>query len=337
MKYLEYNFDYSLVSSVLVVGNRYEEKEILISIVIPTYNRFDLMLNALSSAINQNNIYNVNYEIIVVDNNPENIDNQRVKNLKNEIHFPNFGYYINNENIGMMANWNRGIELALGDWVVLLHDDDYFLDNYISTMFLNIKRFKKADCIAHLPFVHDKRKIKELNINLNDKPTYKKLDSEFMITNNFHISGSLIKKETVYDLGGFNSEMYPISDYDFNERLIRKYSVFLVYNAPLVVIVFQENETLKARVFEKWFEAERNIKINAISKYNKFLRYIYKKIIDVEINNNISIVVNDYMTSDEDKKFVEKNRLSVTSFSQILWYYYIKYWLFRNKLFERTY
>ncbi len=337
MKYLQYNLDYSLVTSVLVIGDRSQEKKILISIVIPTYNRFDLMLNALISAINQNNIYNVNYEVIVVDNNPENIDNQRIKNLKNEIHFPNFSYYINSENIGMMANWNRGIELALGDWVVLLHDDDYFLNNYITKIFLDIKRFKKADCIAHLPFVHDKRKVKELNIDFKVKPTYKKLNSEFIITNNFHISGSLIKKEIVYDLGGFNPEMYPISDYDFNERLIKNFTVFLVNNNPLVIIVFQENESLKPKVFEKWFEVERKIKINAISKHNKFIRYIYRKIIDVDINKNINYVINEYMISSEDKAKIWLKKYKTNFFAYMTWILYVYIQTLITKIKEKKY
>lgn len=34
----------------------------------------------------------------------------------------------------MFGNWNRCIELVLGGWILILHDDDMIEDDYIETM-----------------------------------------------------------------------------------------------------------------------------------------------------------------------------------------------------------
>lgn len=87
----------------------------LLSIVIPTYNRLDLLRETIASVRAQTC---GDYELIVVDDASEDgtwpylsgLDGVRAH--RNEVR------------LGLAANWNRAISLARGEYVYVLQDDD---------------------------------------------------------------------------------------------------------------------------------------------------------------------------------------------------------------------
>ncbi|KQB41540.1 glycosyltransferase [Flavobacterium aquidurense] len=335
MEILKYNAKYSQVESLLLFENSIKN-DILVSIIIPTYNRIDLLKEAIKSVVSQQNKELISYEIIVMDNNPESIKNLDVKNLDIDFNGHNFRYYVNSENIGMMANWNRGIELAKGKWIIQLHDDDYFLPNFIETVSKDILRFEKKDAIIHSTFFHDKRKTSTINLNFKKK-TYYRLNSLHVVCGNYHISGALIKKDIVYKLGGFDPEMYPISDYDFNQKLISNFNAIMIENDPLAVIIFEKNETLNPKAFTNWFGLERIIKNNAILHLNKPFRLILSKIIDVQINSEIEFYAKEIFIEKEDQNFIRSKELKVNKLMKIIWKFYIKYFHLMNLVIKKDY
>lgn len=98
-------------------------KSPLVSIVIPTFNRADMLKKAIESALLQD--YE-NIEIIVSDNastdhTPDIIsaftDISKIRIFRNE------------QNIGMVANWRKALlEHVKGDWFLMLSDDDVLTD-----------------------------------------------------------------------------------------------------------------------------------------------------------------------------------------------------------------
>lgn len=96
--------------------------KILVSIVIPTYNRTDYVEEAILSAISQT--YN-NTEIILCDDNA----------LKPEVRkyiisvaekYPQVKLVLNKENLGGSLNRNEGIKAAKGELISFLDDDDVY-------------------------------------------------------------------------------------------------------------------------------------------------------------------------------------------------------------------
>ena len=97
----------------------------LVSIVIPVYNREDMVSDAIDSALSQT--YE-NIEVIVVDNCSTDKTWQVISNYQS----PKLRAYRNETNLGPVLNWKRGIELSKGEYVKLLFSDDMIPDNYIS-------------------------------------------------------------------------------------------------------------------------------------------------------------------------------------------------------------
>ncbi len=94
-----------------------------VSIIIPTYNRLDLLLESVKSALDQD--YG-DLEVIVSDNASTDGTEGGMREFAND---PRFKYCRNDENLGMVGNQRRGLfEYATGDWAIVLDSDDYLID-----------------------------------------------------------------------------------------------------------------------------------------------------------------------------------------------------------------
>jgi len=102
-----------------------------VSVIIPTFNRWPTLCRAVDSVLAQTRPAD---EIIVVDDgsNDDTATHLRAK----------YGpaiQQINQQNCGVSAARNRGIELARGSWIALLDSDDEWLPQKLSTQVEMIK------------------------------------------------------------------------------------------------------------------------------------------------------------------------------------------------------
>lgn len=93
----------------------------MISIVIPTYNRKSMLLEAIDSVRRQTY---TNWEIILVDDHSTDGTQKAVQRLKE----PRIRYFHNDTNKGPAYNRNFGFKKAKGDYIIFLDDDDYYID-----------------------------------------------------------------------------------------------------------------------------------------------------------------------------------------------------------------
>jgi glycosyltransferase involved in cell wall biosynthesis len=90
----------------------------LVSVIIPTFNRADLVIQALESVINQD--YQP-IEIIVIDDGSTDNTAEKINDFGQQVK------YIRQENSGEATARNLGIQNANGKYVAFLDDDDLFL------------------------------------------------------------------------------------------------------------------------------------------------------------------------------------------------------------------
>lgn len=93
----------------------------LISVVIPTKNRLDLLKTALQSVYNQTYPH---VEIIVVDDSSDDGSREYLMKLSAE---GRLKYYRNESSQGGAATRNRGIQEASGEFIAFLDDDDEWM------------------------------------------------------------------------------------------------------------------------------------------------------------------------------------------------------------------
>ncbi|RTR36438.1 glycosyltransferase [Robertmurraya yapensis] len=127
----------------------------LVSVLIPTYNRPDYFERALQSAIQQT--YQ-NIEIVIGDDSTDNETELLVKN--NYLPYYNNIRYIKNEtNLGQFDNDLKLFELAQGEFVNFLMDDDVFHPEKVEKMmeyYLNDQNEEITLVTSHRRFINEK-------------------------------------------------------------------------------------------------------------------------------------------------------------------------------------
>ena len=101
-----------------------------VSVVIPVYNQESLIERAIRSIPRRNDI-----EIIVVDDGSTDDTWNKLVTIGIELNDPNFIVLHNRKNMGVGYTVNRGLDIADGEYIVLLGSDDYFYtDEFLKAM-----------------------------------------------------------------------------------------------------------------------------------------------------------------------------------------------------------
>ena len=100
-------------------------KPVKFSVVITTYNRLPLLQRAINSALNQT----ISCEVVVADDCSSDGTEAYVRSLDSRV-----VYHRNASNQGHAATVNAGVQVAQGDWIKFLDDDDYLAPNCIEEM-----------------------------------------------------------------------------------------------------------------------------------------------------------------------------------------------------------
>jgi glycosyltransferase involved in cell wall biosynthesis len=112
-----------------------------ISICIPAYKNEDYVRRLLDSIAIQTFR---DFEVIVTDDSRSPALQALCEGYGT--HFP-IAYFANETQLNTPENWNRAISHARGEWVKLVHDDDWFAGGHALSEFAGAARESKADFI----------------------------------------------------------------------------------------------------------------------------------------------------------------------------------------------
>lgn len=99
-----------------------------ISVVIPTFNRANLLMDSIRSGLTMLSEIPGLHEIIVVDDGSTDCTEQTVRaQVSSEIASGRVKFVSNGKNCGVTASKNRGFLEAGGDWVIFQDSDDTFV------------------------------------------------------------------------------------------------------------------------------------------------------------------------------------------------------------------
>lgn len=233
------------VKSRLVYGDESVICNPWITVVVPTYRRPHQLKDALTSILTQH-VTEFNWDVVVVDNEPDDLCENDTERLIREINNPRILYYRNSENIWVGDNFNRCILLARGKWVVMLHDDDMLIANALNIIGALINRYDLPDRplgaiaasyiqVRYNP-ITDKIEddIESMNRYYSNVPINYEV---YQLTNNnvkalSHVGGSAptngttFRREAMLKIGGFNKDYGISGDLIIFYKLEQLYSVY---------------------------------------------------------------------------------------------------------------
>ena len=102
-----------------------------VSICLPAYNHPELVQRALESILIQEFD---DYEIIITDDS----EGSEVGEIVSRIDDQRIHYFKNTLNLGSPANWNRAASLAQGEYIKILHHDDWFPNKNCLSQFIKL-------------------------------------------------------------------------------------------------------------------------------------------------------------------------------------------------------
>jgi glycosyltransferase involved in cell wall biosynthesis len=234
-------------------------KDYKYSITIPTFKRPKLLLEAIESCINQHYDKD-NWQIVIVDNNPED-DTDTANVIKKIGSMSNVFYYKNEQNIGMFGNWNRCIELASGEFVTILSDDDLLMPNFLFEMDQHINKRPETNMIyGAYDFLKSGKIIRDNTVGFKNKVYnylfYGKtreinLIDYFLRTFGFSASALVFRRSLALKLGGHDDLVFPSADYLFQSKFVLNFGNAFYYNRHIALYRIEDNESNKYEVCDK--------------------------------------------------------------------------------------
>lgn len=188
-----------------------------ISIITVTHNREAFIREAIDSILAQTF---KDWELLVIDDastdNTENIVNEYI--LKD----PRIKYFKNEKNLGIARTRNKGLELALGEYIAPLDSDDKWLDNsklqkQVEFLDINQDYALLGGGIIHI----------DANSNNTKKvlfPVYDSVIRNIILQFNPFVQSTLLfRKKVALDLGGYSTSYMICDDYDLWLKIGLKY------------------------------------------------------------------------------------------------------------------
>ncbi|MFT4860878.1 MAG: GT2 family glycosyltransferase [Pseudohongiellaceae bacterium] len=194
-----------------------------ISVVIPTFNRAGILARALNSVISQTRKAD---EIIVVDDGSN--DDTRLMLAQC---FPDV-IYCYQENKGVSAARNKGIELASGSWVAFLDSDDQWLNHKLECQ---TQAWSKA---KNYRIVHSDETWIRDGTQVNKPKRYQtrqgRIFEHCLSQCAISPSSAVIEKSLLAEMGNFDENFPVCEDYDLWLKICASYPVLACSKALLV-------------------------------------------------------------------------------------------------------
>lgn len=179
------------------------ENQILVSVIIPTYKRsVSYVSRAIESVLSQTY---PNVEVIVIDDSTDEYEGRKeVKKYIDGLKKSNLIYCQNEKNLGGSLSRNRGIELAKGEYITFLDDDDEYLPEKVEKQLKFMLENSYDMTFSNMIMYSQEGKVVDYR-EYKDIPSF---DNEALLHYHLmkHLTGTptfMYKAEKLREIGGF--------------------------------------------------------------------------------------------------------------------------------------
>ncbi|WP_347924936.1 glycosyltransferase family 2 protein [Pontimicrobium sp. SW4] len=293
------------------------DTNVLISIIIPTYNRASVIKDTLNSLVLQTY---TNWECLVVDDGSKDdsikiienyaIDDKRFKLLERPKNKPK----------GANACRNFGLEQAKGDFIGFFDSDDYMCPEYLELQLKNIQATKANYSICKSEWVTRSGKILdgfhggilESNNRINDYISFKTF---WPIHAVMYKSVFLKENELVFD-----ESLQQSQEYDFHVKVMQVDPNYVILPKVLVRVIANEDSISysKTNAFAKAYSSLR-------------VRYHFLKNKNLKLNHATCV----FLLHDIHRIFMQQSMEKNRKASLYAAYYYLKAHFSRKDIFNK--
>lgn len=284
----------------------------LVTIIMPTYNRRNVIPKAIESILNQT--YK-NFEFLIIDDASEDETVEYLNTLEDN----RIKILCNDENKGGSFSRNVCLDIAKGDIIMYLDSDNMWDSKYIETIVGAYIRLPDADAIYSGQLIYK---------DFNSKPhafRFGPFNKLLLHNRNFiDINCFCHKKYTYKEVGGFNEDLWRLEDWEY---ILRTSNKFKLYSIPVLLSKYYEHDfedrisNMPFKVYEtcKPFLEKNKIPIKKYNPLEKKISIIipnYESLEEIKncinsifsfnFGDKVDIIVVDYSSSSEVLEYLSK-------------------------------
>ena len=204
----------------------------MVTVIITTYKRADFLERAIESVLNQS--YK-DFELIVVDDNDKETEYRReVENLMKKYETnPKVIYIKHEKNKNGAVARNTGINIAKGEYISFLDDDDYYFKDRLKILVSTLDKYKEYNAAYTSVIKIRNNKIYEYIDAKEDG----NLEFEFLQLKSCIGTGSnmFFRTKTLKELGGFDESFMRHQDLEVMVRFFEKGNIIKAVDKVLVL------------------------------------------------------------------------------------------------------
>ncbi|MCL5030010.1 MAG: glycosyltransferase [Bacteroidetes bacterium] len=224
----------------------------VVSVLLPTYNRPDLLRKAIQSILEQDSCL---FEIIVINDAGKDVSGTVL-----EFNDPRIKYIEHQENKGLAAARNTGLKAAKGKFIALLDDDDIFYPAHLKTALKHLSGKTTVIYTDAVRFTYDKSKQKVINKTVPYSIDYKR--NKLLIGNIAPVNCFVFEKSLIEKIGLFDENLPVLEDWEFWLRL-----------SSISSFKHIKENTVQVN----WFDDGTTMTSSKQEAFGKTRNYIYKK------------------------------------------------------------
>ena len=214
-------------------------EEVLVSVIIPVYNGARYIRQALDSALAQD----VPAEILVIDDgSKDNLDEV----MREYQEYPQIRYMKNEQNLGVAETRNRGVSMAVGEYVAFLDADDVWEEEKLKKQLALIRKNGTVICSSARELMKPDGTLTGYIIPVKTEYAFK----DILGGNPINCSSVLVKTEVAREFPMHHDDSH--EDYLMWLEILKKYGKGCAVNEPL--LKYRVSETGKSG--SKWQSAK---------------------------------------------------------------------------------
>ena len=220
---------------------------VVLSVCIPTHERVDGLLRALDSVTGSaDGVPRTRVELLVSDNGTsgaaQRATRQRLQGWPGPAR-----HVVHDPPLGMVGNFNACIDLSGGEWVFILHDDDYLTGQGLTGLFSAASEATGDDQVMLLGVdVVDgagRRLHRQCPRRWERLPAQRAVRWLLSDSSSVRFPAMLVRRSAYEAVGPFDAAMSNITDYDMWLRLFSRFGVTFVPRTTSAYVVHPEAAT----------------------------------------------------------------------------------------------
>lgn len=191
----------------------------LVSIITPTYNRVDYIIQAIESVLAQTYPY---FEMIIVDDGSTDNTKSVIEPFLQDARIS----YFYQENQRQSVARNKGLDVANGDYICFLDSDNYWFSDKLEKSFAAFSTNPEADIVYGDIVTVDEQGQEMTRDNM---PRYSGKITRFLLRDNYvSMNTAMVRKKCFEEMGGLDPSCEVADDYEMWLRFSAKFTYLYI-------------------------------------------------------------------------------------------------------------